>query len=110
MAKTYQKQFESAMKCKTKSDAEKWLKKEVAYNVKNFGQSPENAERVIKANLGYMAGYYTAKEARKVKNLFGALHPIFGDTTVKSPTPEEAFAAGEALAKVDGESLADNIE
>ena len=97
MSQTYKEQFDTAMACKDKQEAADWLGKEIAYHVKEFGQKPEEAERVIKTNLGYMAGYYGKEEAQKVKDLFGAVHPIFGDTTVKSPTPEEAFAAGQAL-------------
>ena len=97
MSKTYKEQFESAIACKDKAEAEEWLKGEIAYAVKNYGQTPKEAEDVIKANLGYMAGYYGQEEAQKVKDLYGALHPVFGDTTVKSPTPEEAFAAGQDL-------------
>jgi len=97
MSKTYKEQFDSAMACKNKAEAEEWLRAEVAYAVENYNQTPEEAESVIKTNLGYMAGYYGKDEACKVKELFGALHPIFGDTTVNTPTPEEAFAAGQKM-------------
>jgi len=38
-----------------------------------------------------MAGYYDGSVRDKVRDLFGALHPIFGD---HRPTPQEAFRLG----------------
>lgn len=43
------------------------------------------------ANIGYLTGYYGAKDAEAMRVMFQADHPIFG---MKSPTFEEAFDAG----------------
>ncbi len=60
-----------------------------------FGRTRERAERIERQNLGYYAGYYDAETMRRVNQLFGTTHPIFGDT---QPTVEEAFEAGKHLA------------
>lgn len=59
-------------------------------------KSREEAERVVRENLGYYAGYYSAEIGERVNRLFRTTHPIFGGTR---PTPEEAFKAGEDLGK-----------
>ena len=36
------------------------------------------AEKVERSNLGYYSGYYDTATMRRVLELFGAVHPIFG--------------------------------
>lgn len=45
-------------------------------------------------NIGYMAGYYSGETRRTIHDVFDVSHPIFGRS---SPTPQEAFAAGQKL-------------
>ena len=85
---TYREQFDSAMKCTTKDEADKWLVTEVLRYEKEYEMRPGKATEVILCNLGYMAGYYSEEVSKKVLNLFGAAHPIFGTTR---PSTEEAF-------------------
>ena len=92
MSKTYGEQFDSAMKCQTVGKAKKWLDSEIRYAVNMYGQTPEEAKRVILTNLAYMAGYYDHETAQKVNRLFG---PIFGGADYhETVTPEQAFDAG----------------
>lgn len=56
----------------------------------------EQIDATIKSNLGYYAGYYGPDTRDAVRDVFGALHPIFGD---HHPTPEEAFEAGQRMAR-----------
>ncbi len=57
----------------------------------------QNAER---SNLGYYAGYYDNETRARVERLFKCSHPVFGGIAENgSPTPEEAFNAGVAMAK-----------
>jgi len=89
---TYQEMFDSAMKCTTKEEADAWMDAEVSRRVSDEPSVPDSEARdVIKSNLGYMAGYYDDSVRDKVRDLFGALHPIFGD---HRPTPQEAFRLG----------------
>jgi hypothetical protein len=91
-------QFEEALKCSTKEEAEAWLSAEVQLFVESPDSSvddPVEAERIIKENLGYFAGYYGDKEAEHIFEMFGVVHPIFGTATYnKDVTPAEAFQAG----------------
>ena len=95
---TYGEQFDSAMKCTTKEEASEWLATEIARCVREHSQTPEEARRVILVNLGYMAGYYDRSFSAKVRDLFGALHPVFGDLAANPPTAEQAFEAGKQWA------------
>jgi hypothetical protein len=97
---TYQQLFKSAMKCKTKAEAEKWMLAEVErfYTLPDFKGGEQEARKIILNNLGYMAGYYDSATAKKVNKLFGAVHPVFGtDTYFEDVTPEQAFEAGKKL-------------
>jgi hypothetical protein len=93
---TYGEEFDLALACNTQEEADEFVRTNIAHRVKDFGQTPEEAEKVLKANLGYMAGYYDQATAKKIEKLFNAPHPIFGSTR---PTAEEAFAKGLEIAK-----------
>lgn len=47
-------------------------------------------------NIGYLSGYYSQSEARRIREWFGVTHPIFGHT---EPSAEQAFEAGRWLAQ-----------
>jgi hypothetical protein len=40
--------------------------------------SREEAEKLIRGNLGYYSGYYDSKTMQRVFKLFSCAHPIFG--------------------------------
>ena len=46
-------------------------------------------------NIGYLTGYCGPEEMRRLQELFGVAHPVFGRSV---PTPEEALAAGKQAA------------
>jgi hypothetical protein len=75
--------FEAAMKVKNKEEAGDFF---AAYI--SAGISPN----IARANLGYFAGYYGEKERRFVDEMFGAVHPVFGNNFKTSS--EEAYEAG----------------
>lgn len=93
---TYREQFDSAMKCETPEETSFWMDKEVHRYVREYGKTPEESRQIIKANLGYMAGYFDESYSQKVLQLFGAAHPIFG---TERPSNEEALIAGMVRAK-----------
>jgi len=57
----------------------------------------EEATAMEKSNIGYFAGYYGEAERRKVAEVYGAIHPVFGNNF--APTAVEALAAGAAMVK-----------
>lgn len=63
----------------------------------------EGRRSIIMSNLGYYAGYYDDEMRTAVEEVFGAIHPIFG---TMRPTPEQAFAMGQAV----GEELREGGE
>lgn len=102
MSKSYRQQFDEAIACRTKEQAEKWLlaKIESYYTLPDFKGGMQEARNIVLTNLGYMARYYGMNEQRKVFELFGTPHPIFGTPEqMEKLTPEEAFAMGQKLAK-----------
>lgn len=57
------------------------------------GCSHEEAENIVKSNLGYFAGYYDKHTCDLIYDVYCTEHPIFG----KKPfgiSPEDAFKAG----------------
>jgi hypothetical protein len=98
--KTHQEQFEAAMQCSTKEEADEWMSDEIQYYLDNFPEvaGPDEAATTIMANLGYMAGYYGQEaQQQKIYDLFGATHPVFGTPVKPWPTPDEAFKKGYEL-------------
>lgn len=96
--RTYQQQFDEAIACTDKKQADRWLALEITRYQQAFGHTKDQAKEVILENLGYIAGYYDHETAQKVYHLFGAVHPIFGTATYhQDVTPESAFRAGQTI-------------
>lgn len=77
MSKTYGEQFKEALACETKEQADQWFAAEVKRCEMELGIAADEAPTIIRANLGYMAGYYDQSAAKKMFDLFGAIHPVF---------------------------------
>jgi len=61
----------------------------------SFGTSRDEAEKIERANLGFVAGYYDNETRARVESLFSCEHPVFGSIEKNGPpTAHEAFAAG----------------
>ena len=86
-----------AMKIIDQKEADEYFEACVAHNML-FGNNRAEAERIERINLGYFAGYYDSKTMARVNRLFKTTHPIFGEAV---PTADEAFEAGEKMAKVN---------
>lgn len=87
--------YEPAMAITTRKGAAIYRASALHYAMVRFGQTREEAERLLGINLGYFAGYYGAETRARVERLFSCAHPIFGAIAEKGmPTPEEAFTAG----------------
>jgi len=46
--------------------------------VKVYDYEPLVAVNEVKCNVGYYAGYFNENAMKKVKEVYGAVHPIFG--------------------------------
>lgn len=66
--------------------------------------SPAEAERIVRRNIGYMAGYYDQTVQERIYRLFKTEHPIFG---TDHPTFEQALWSGVRMIweRGGGESL-----
>ena len=100
MSNTYGQQFDEALSCTTREEAEAWIQSEIVRYETEFHVPAEEARKTILTNIGYMAGYYSADTAKKIHSLFDAAHPILGKTWEKEPAAlaVEALEAGKALA------------
>ena len=78
--RTYGVQFDDAL-AQTSKTAQSWLESQIRHLVVGHDAEPAEAEQLIKSNLGYMAGYYNDATAKKIFELFNAVHPIFGTAT-----------------------------
>jgi hypothetical protein len=76
---TIGEKYDPAMEITHKEEASKYLEKCVEHTMR-FGKTREEAMEIELSNIGYYAGYYNQETANRVKELFGAVHPIFGDT------------------------------
>lgn len=88
--------YNPAMKMTDEADALEYLEALIERSIRIWKQTPEEARKTQLSNIGYFAGYYGHETRQRVQALFGAVHPIFGET---QPTPEEAFKAGYDLGK-----------
>jgi hypothetical protein len=93
---TYKEQFESALKCENREEAQAWLDAELNEIAANGDErDPEEIVAVIKSNIGYMAGYYGRSAQRKIWELFDAPHPILGTPDeIEKLTAEDILARG----------------
>jgi len=64
-----------------------------------FDRTQEEAETIEKSNLGYFAGYYDHATRQQVERIFQCYHPVFGKAGTTPVSPEEALAAGKAMAE-----------
>lgn len=99
---TYGECLGPAMKITSEDDARQYLAAYTAFIQRHLDAVPRpdgmTAEQIARANLGYYAGYYSDETRERVERLFGCSHPVFGNIAAGKPTPEQAFAAGRAMA------------
>lgn len=75
----------------TKENAATIVKEQIDEMVTTLHYQPDEARKLLLANIGYYAGYYPRELADKVYEMFDTEHPIFKRT---HPTPEEALRIG----------------
>lgn len=95
MVRTAGDRYGPAMEITDEAEAQEYLGRLVAENMANSKNSLEKADHIERENLGYYAGYYNEETRRRVENLFGCAHPVFGSIEENGPpTAEEAFKMG----------------
>ena len=102
MSKTWGEIADEFLACKTKDEAEAWLKSEVARSVKEFDQTPEIAGSNLRSSLGYMMGYYDDATAARMQKLLDLIHPVLpwvGKEPSTSETSKKAFEIGLEMGK-----------
>ena len=93
--------YHPAMKITDPAAGAEYLALLIAYTIEDRAArgdpvSEDEARRIQLSNIGYFAGYYGWDTMAQVKRVFGATHPILGDTPL---TAEECFAKGQQFAQ-----------
>lgn len=89
-----------AMTITDPDEAKEYFEAYVQSLVDNYGQPRDEAESVVRQNLGYWAGYYDNETRERVERLFSCAHPVFGSITNRgTPTAEESLAMGKKMAE-----------
>jgi hypothetical protein len=81
---------------KDKTEAHEWFEAIVARIIEDTLYSESEATDIAQRNIGYWAGYYGEEERRAVADVYGAMHPIFGNDF--NPSAAKAFEAGKRVA------------
>lgn len=69
-----------AMEIKDQAEADKYFEALVVFKMQRCGTTRTDAERRVREDLGYYAGYYSASTQERVALLYGAKHPVFEAT------------------------------
>lgn len=92
-AKSMNEMYGPAMSVRTKKDADRVLA-ELVGEVMLHGKGYDEAQGVVKENLGYFAGYHDHETRLRVEGLFECEHPILGAAKDGCPGTWECFALG----------------
>lgn len=75
---TYSSIYGPAMTMTEQQEADDYFEALVDRHVRQFALPRDVAERDVRANLGYIAGYYSVETMQRVNRLFRTTHPVFG--------------------------------
>lgn len=90
--------YSEAMSIRSQKKADIFWEELIAYSMKNSTKPREEIERIQRANLGYVAGYYDHKVRERVERLFRCAHPVFGKIKENGPpSQKEAFKRGKEI-------------
>jgi len=62
----------------TREEAAAYLESLVEWQMQHHGRPREMAESIERANIGYYSGYFSEETGKRVRQLFGTPHPVFG--------------------------------
>ena len=88
-----------AMKINDQKVADEYLEALIQWSMEFHGHSREEADRIQRGSLAYVAGYYDHDTRLRVEKLFNCTHPVFGAASDGAPSPTEAFEMGARMAK-----------
>ena len=94
--------FAKANGVKSQAEADAFYEEYVRYMMTECSEhlNREQAERIVKSNLGYVAGYYDDATRARIEKLYHCSHPIFGSIEKNgAPSGEQAFAMGQQIGK-----------
>lgn len=81
----------------TEEEATHIIQELIQVFITRFGETPEEAEKTVRINIGYLGGYATQEERARIERLFKVEHPFFGSIEKNGPpTMTEAFELGMA--------------
>jgi hypothetical protein len=99
MTPTEKMYVDLAMKAQTQSEANYYFG-ELVKTVRGIKPQLDlnEAEDIVKQNLGYYAGYFDDETRERVERLYNCAHPVFGKIAETGPiSPEEALRKGMEL-------------
>lgn len=88
--------YSPAMMITDQKEADAYFRQLVQHHMDRWGKTKDEAETVVRQNLGYYAGYYSPETMIRVNRLFRTEHPILGADAPTIPA-KEAFKAGVKL-------------
>ena len=69
--------YRPAIAAKTVEEARAHFERDVE-RLMARGRAREEAQGISRANIAYFAGYFDTETMRRVEELYGAVHPVFG--------------------------------
>jgi len=97
---TVEELYEQAMHVHQPKHAQRIFSALVTATFANLSVSNRTkAERIVKSNLGYMAGYHDHETRCRVETLFRCVHPVLGPALKDPPSPVECFELGKQMGK-----------
>lgn len=88
-----------AMDVTSQEEADRRFGLLVAHTMR-FGKTQQEAEEIVRSNLGYYAGYHSNEVRERVERLYRCAHPVFGPIAERGPpSPEEVVRMGEEMAR-----------
>ena len=83
-----------AMEITAQKEADELVDVMVTRHMTLFSQSREKAEKIIRNNFAYYAGYFDHETRERVERLFKSAHPFLGAVKDGVLTPQEIFNIG----------------
>ena len=81
-----------AMEIAHESEANEYLQSLVERRMR-AGHGEQEAEQIELHNIGYYAGYYDATTGARVRRVFGARHPVYGNALEYSVHDIKSYTA-----------------
>lgn len=88
----------AAVACKTQLQASKLLLQEASGVARKLDLPTDQAIGIVRARIGYFAGYLLRPEGQRIFKLFKTAHPVYGRVPAENFDPVgDSFAIGEFM-------------